>query len=89
MAMVFEFSLPGADFRAAAGGAIVGSFATEAEIRQSFGKIMIFPLRGMTELMTHQLPRQISRFPGKKIARLKILVIVIPWILKDCTDTIT
>ena len=66
MAMVFEFSLPGADFRAAGGGAIVALFASEAEFRQSFGKIMIFPFAEMTELMTHQLPRQISRFPGKK-----------------------
>ena len=87
--MVFEFSVPGADLWAVAVGAIVASFATEAEIRQSFGKIMIFPSRGMTELMTHQLPRQISRFPGKKIARLKILVIVIPCIRKDYTDTNT
>ena len=46
MAMVFEFSLPGADFRAAGGGAIVGTFATEAEFRQSFGKFMIFPFAG-------------------------------------------
>ena len=46
MAMVFEFSLPGADFRAAAGDAIVASFASEAEFWQSFGKIMIFPFAG-------------------------------------------
>ena len=46
MAMVFEFSLPGADFRAAAGDAIVGSFATEAEFRQSFGQNYDFPFAG-------------------------------------------
>ena len=46
MVMVFEFFVPGADFRAAAGDAIVASFATEAEFRQSFGKFMIFPFAG-------------------------------------------
>ena len=46
MAMVFEFSLPGADFRAAGGDAIVGLFATEAEFRQSFRQNYDFSLRG-------------------------------------------
>ena len=44
--MVLVFALPGAGLRAAGVFAIVGSFLTEAEFRQSFGRIMIFSLRG-------------------------------------------
>ena len=44
--MVLVLALPGAGLRAAGVFAIVGSFVTEAEFRQSFGRIMIFSLRG-------------------------------------------
>ena len=78
--MVLVFALPGAGLRAAGVFAIVGSFATEAEFRQSFGQIMIL-LRGEPNASPAKNSQswQISRFPGKKIARLTNDS-------KDCTE---
>ena len=92
----FLFALPGIGLWAARLFAIAGSFATEAEIWQSLGQIMIFGFAGndlandpALTPANFSLPRQKYSTTKKWQQRLRRGESTQIFFYKDCTDTNT